>query len=253
MGTTAKQFNKMIANNVTFKQTQLSADPAFKSLVSTGYSMQLKGIIDNVILKDDVVFAVVRRDHQDLMGGSFTDEGFIHGHDGFFNSYSYENINGLTLAELAIPTDITPVSSIISRYIGRPVTVTVQNNRAIFASVLQSSMTLTTIEPTKIRQVRDKLLSMGEPDIFSKAAEKVWKLFEVTQEEVKSLQGLIYNEEELSNKFVTFEGEGNWNKDIAPPAHNEVQLAPSPIIPGLNGLGMKTNKCHAPTRIFSAK
>ena len=252
MASNSKYFNNQITPNLTFKESPLTTDPAFKSLVSTNYSMQLRGIIDNVILKNDVVFAVVRRDHEDLFNGSHNDS-YVHGHDGLFNAYSYEHNDSMTFAELSIPTDITPVASIITRYIGKPVMVTMQNNVAIFASVLQSAQTLTTIKPSIIRQVRDKLTEKEGYDIFSKGAQHLWNLFNVTQEEVNSLKGLIYKEEDHSSKLITFEGEGNWNKDIAAPMDNEVQIKPTSIVDGLNQQGMKTNKCHDPTRIFSAK
>lgn len=252
----ANKSGNLLGNSVRSTQEIIQStqgmDDSFKALLNTGYVQHLKGIIDSVLLVGDTVFAVVRRDHESDKPNSFTDS-LAHGDVGWFNVKPYENLSTFTLADLSIPTDITPLANVIQRYVGKPVIVTVQNNIAIFASVVLSPTPLTTVKPSIIREIRSKLTEDAGGDIFSKAAEKLWRLFGITQEEVEGLKGLIYNLEEHSSKVITFEGEGNWNKDIAAQQDGELVMKPTNIVLGLNKQGMKTNKCHEPTRIFSAK
>lgn len=217
---------------------------AFKSLVNTDYKLQLRGIIRSVILRDDTVFAAVERDLEGEDDNS---------HGGFFNCMSYEHVASMTFPELYIPTDIVPIGNDINRYVGKNALVTVQDGIAIFASVLQIPQLLTTIKPSTIRAVRLKLQEKAGDDLFSDAAQKIWTSFGILPEEVKSLKDMLFNPEEHLDKVVTIEGEGSWNKDTSQVQEGEVVIPPSDIMLGLNKQGMKSNKCHLPTRIFSAK
>jgi len=215
----------------------------FKSLVNTDYKIQLKGIVKSVLLRDDTVFAVIERDEDGLDN---------HSHGGLFNTFSYEHQDNMTFPEIFIPTDIVPISNDISRYIGKPALVTVQDGIAIFASVLQIPQLLTTIKPSTIRAVREKLQEKAGDDIFSETAQKIWTSFGVLPEAVQSLKNMIFKSEDHSDKVITIEDEGSWNKDTSQVQDNEV-VVPSDGFSGLNKQGMKSNKCHHPTRIFSAK
>ena len=217
---------------------------SFKSLVNTDYKLQLKGIVRSVILRDDTVFAVLER----------APEGEdSHGHGGFFNCMTYEHLSGMTFPELYIPTDIVPISNDINRYVGKTALVTVQDGIAIFASVLQVPQLLTTITPSTIRAVRERLQEKVGDDLFSDAAQKIWKSYGVLPDAVRSLKDMLFKPEEHLDKVITVEGEGSWNKDTSQVQEGETTIPASDIMLGLNKQGMKSNKCHSPTRIFSAK
>ena len=57
----------------------------------------------------------------------------------------------------------------------------------------------------------------------------------------------------MSGKRITFEGEGYWGADTDKVRDGEIRIKPGILVRGLNKLGMKTNPCHEPTRMFSAK
>lgn len=243
LNNTPKTLGKLVeANMLNSLPKQITEE--FKSSIDRDYSGIEQGIISNVISVDDIVFAVVMRDNDN-------DEG--HGHYGYYNVKSYENIEGLTLAELSIPTDIVPIGNVVERYMGKRVNVTIQNGQAIFASVTPAAKPLTTIQPSLIRRVRDILEKTDDKDIFGKTAEKVWEKFGVLQEDIKALKGLIYDEEKFKNKHITFQNEGVWGKDTSKPKEDEIVLPTNSILQGLNQGGQKDNDCHLPTKIFSGK
>ena len=64
---------------------------------------------------------------------------------------------------------------------------------------------------------------------------------------------MLFKPEEHLDKVITVEGEGSWNKDTSQVQEGETTIPSSDIMLGLNKQGMKSNKCHSPTRIFSAK
>lgn len=243
----AVSFNKQILKGygpTTLESIESATADSFKSLVSTDYKIQLRGIVRSVILRDDTVFAVVERD----IGGE--DD---HAHGGYFNCESYEHVDGMTFPEIFIPTDIVPIANDINRYVGKPALVTVQDGFAIHASVLHIPQLLTTIKPSTIRAVRERLQNGPENDIFSEIGLKVWESFGVLPDAVKALKEMVFKSEEHLDKVVTIEGEGSWNKDTAQLQKGEAIVPATDIMLGLNRQGMKTNKCHNPTRIFSAK
>ena len=57
----------------------------------------------------------------------------------------------------------------------------------------------------------------------------------------------------MTSKINTFEGEALWFKDTASLSKDENIIPTNDILVGLNKLGMKTKKCHIPSRLFSGK
>ena len=216
---------------------------AFKTQVNTDYVKTERGIIHSILVNGDRVFAVIRKDDHHLSED----------HGGIFNMFSYENIDDMLIPEIYIPTDILPVGNIVDRYVGKPVNVTVQNRIAIFASVLQSVPTLTTIDPSTIRKVRERLQDKSGEALFTMAARKIWNSFGVSEDDVSELKKLFFKTEDHAEKVVTVENEGIWGKDTNKQQSGETIIPASPLFNNLNGEGMKSNDCHAPTRIFSAK
>lgn len=217
--------------------------------LNTGYSMYLKGKIDSILLRGDTIFAIIERTHQDIVDPE-TNETLQHG-EGLFNDYANWQGGESTLAELAIPTNLDPNTTDILRYIGRPVMVFVQNGVALSAEAYNSPKALTDI-PTRLYMKIREQLKEGE-EIYSESAVSLWNSFGVTREKIEGLKDLVYIQEDMSGKKITFEGEGLWGSDTDRVRSGEIRIKPGPLVRGLNKLGMKTNDCHEPTRMFSAK
>lgn len=215
----------------------------FKNLVSTDYTYQTTGVIKSVLLRNDTVFALIEQ------GDDSHRDGVL------FNAYAFENISGLTLPELLIPTDINPIGNDIHRYVGSQVLVHIQNEVAIFATVFKKPELFSDLDPSIIRKVRNILIEdQGEnADIFGPKSEKVWAQFGIVQEQIKNLKDLVFKPDEHLEKTITIEGEGNWSKDTGKVQSNETVIKLNDLLRGLNKAGMKTNDCHLPTRLFSAK
>lgn len=218
---------------------------AFTGLISDGLVTRKTGIISSTLLRDNVVFALVKEE-----------EDHHHNDDGhsFFNVRVYENPSNMTFNEIFIPTDINPVNNNLDLYKGRRVLVSITNGVATFASIYVAPEELTRIPTSVIRKIRDELLVReGTTDIFSRAAEPIWASFGVVQEEIKALKELVFNPDEHTDKTITIEGEASWNKDTNKQQSGELVIPNNPLFRGLNQQGMKTIECHRPTRLFSAK
>ena len=61
-------------------------DNNFIPNLNNSYSMYLKGKIDSILLRGDTIFAIVERDHIDIVDPE-TNETIQHG-DGLFNNYA---------------------------------------------------------------------------------------------------------------------------------------------------------------------
>lgn len=235
----------------------IEIDKEFKSLVSSGYQQMLPGVIASVILRNNTVFAVIRRDHADIKENALNEGGPVHGHLGYFNSHPYGDSSKYTLPELAIPTDINPIGNQLSRYIGTTALVTVQNGVAIFANTTNTPSSLSIVPPQIIKYVREEVEKRDpnntDRDIFNSKWDYIWESFGILREKISDLQGLIYNPEDMENKIISFDGEGSWIKDTQSPLDNEVVITTNDLLLDLNKLGMKTNTCHLPVKPFSAK
>lgn len=260
---TAKRSFKKVADKIGSHQTSgMEYSDSFKNLVSNDYTKNLKGIIKTIFIRNNTVFIIAERDHYDIVSKNPESQytvGSLHGEHSLFNAFAYEDADGLTLAELAIPTDIDPANNVLDRYIGSPVIVQEQDGIAIFASLAKGASTLTTIHPSIIRKVREAMMKNynGEDtkptSIFDNVFNPLWASLGVIQEELDELKKLQYNTDEHSGKILTVEGEGVWNKDVSGAKDNEVIIPLNNIFQDLNQSGMKDNLCHLPTRIFSAK
>ncbi len=207
-----------------------------------------EGIISSVFVVDDSVFAVVLKNTE----GEVTPSNYQADHgDGWFNGPDRTPVDNITLAELAIPTNISSANIQIERYIGKRCRVTVKNNIAVYAEVELGYPSLTTIPIHVIRKARIALEGKTD-DIFSDLGKKYFKDNGYTEEEVEALSDFKYVEDMLG-KINTFEGEALWFKDTANKNPNENIIKTNPILLGLNKLGMKTKKCHLPSRLFSGK
>ena len=207
----------------------------------------LPGIIESVYIVDDSVFAIVRKDY----GSRVSERGdqIEHG-DGLFNGTDRTPTDNITIAELAIPTNID-ASSNVKRYIGKKCFVYVKNNVAVSAEVSLGFSSLTTISIDAIRRVRESLSSKTE-DIFSKEGRETFRQQGYTNEEIENLSNFKYTED-MVGKINTFSGEGLWFKDTSKQDVNENILPPNPLVVGLNKLSMKSKTCHIPSRLFSGK
>lgn len=224
-------------------------DNNFIPNLNNSYSMYLKGKIDSILLRGDTIFAIVERDHSDIVDPE-TNETIQHG-DGLFNNYANWHGGASTLAELAIPTNLDPNTTDINRYVGRSVMVFVQNGIALSAEAYNAPTPLTDIPSRLFLKIREQLKE-GE-DIYDESAVKLWNSFGVTKEFIEGLKDLVYRQEDMSGKRITFEGEGYWGADTDKVRDGEIRIKPGILVRGLNKLGMKTNPCHEPTRMFSAK
>lgn len=259
---TKGSFKKMAAKIGSHPTSNMEYNDSFKNLVSNDYTKNLRGIIKTIFIRNNTVFIIAERDHSDISSRNPDSQytvGSLHGEHSLFNAKPYEDADGLTLAELAIPTDIDPANNTIERFIGSPVLVEEQDGIAIFASLVKGSPQLTSIHPSIIRRIRDAVEKNynGEDtkptSIFDRALSPLWALFGVVQEDLEDLKKLQYRKDEYSNKILTIEGEGVWTKDVSGAKYNEVILPVNNLFQDLNQEGMKDNQCHNPTIIFSAK
>lgn len=205
------------------------------------------GVVETTYLVGDAVFAIIRKNYppEFLPNGEELDHG-----EGWFNTGDGISPVGLTIAHLAIKTNINPINSVIDKYIGKPCTVTVKDGVALYASVDLGGDYITSF-PTKL--LRDVAGALGSSlDLFSDSAKKMLEENGFDNESIEQLEKLKYTEEQ-KGKIVTFKGEAVWTKDSTKLGPNEVMLEAYPIIPGLNQLGMKTKDCHLPTILFSGK
>lgn len=206
------------------------------------------GYIRALFIANDSVFAVIQKNTI----GEISPSGFQVDHgDGWFNGPDRTPVEQTTLAELAIPTNISAINTQIDRYLGKPCRVTVKNGIALYAEVDMEFPTLTTIPVHLIRRARLALENKTE-DIFSELGRKYFEEEGYSEEDIEALSNFKYVEE-MTGKINTFEGEALWFKDTANKNPNENIIKPNSILLGLNKLGMKTKKCHLPTRLFSGK
>lgn len=247
--------NKLTKTNYTMRpEYNINSFTDFKQIVGDNNTLFLKGIIESVVLRDDTVFAIVRRNHGDLNKAAFREmTEYTHGEYGYFNLDDGLDPDGYTIAELAIPTDITPVGIPLERYLNKDVLVKEVDGIAVFASIAPNPEPLISIPISKIKRVREMLRMTDEDDIFSDVANKFWGFLDVTQDQVKALKGMIYKPEDQADKMITVEGEGVWFKDTDSIEDKEAAIEANLLMLGLNKSGMKSRDCHQPVRIFSAK
>ena len=206
------------------------------------------GFIDSLFVVNDSVFAIVRKNIPAVISpsGSQIDHG-----DGFFNGPDRTSIEDTTVAELAIPTNISAINNQLDRYKDKACRVTVKNGVAVYVEADLGFPRLTTIPQSFIRKARIALQAETE-DIFSEIGKKYFIDNGYTAEDVENLSDFKYVSE-MTGKINTFEGEGLWFKDTANKEPNENVLKNNPLVLGLNKLNMKTKKCHIPSRLFSGK
>ena len=235
--------------NKTVVPNYKRVDDTFIPNVSINYSMYLKGRIDSVLLRGDTIFAIIERTHDDIVDPA-TGDIIQHG-DGLFNDYANWSGGIATLNEIAIPTNLDPNTTDINRYIDRPVMVLVQNGVALSAEAYNSPTPLTDVPVRLMMKIREQLKEGQQ--IYDESALDLWNSFGVAKEFIEGLKDLVYIQEDMKGKKITFEGDGYWGADTSKVGANEVRIKPGRLVKGLNKLGMKTNLCHEPTRFFSAK
>lgn len=235
--------------NRTIVPDYKKVDNTFIPNLNNNYSMYLKGRIDSVLLRGDTIFAIIERTHIDIVDPE-TNETIQHG-DGLFNDYANWSGAITTLNELAIPTNLDPNTTDINRYIGRSVMVLVQNGVALSAEAYSAPLPLTDIPVRLALKIREQLKEGQQ--IYDKSAQDLWSSFGVAKEFIEGLKDLVYIQEDMKGKKITFDGDGYWGADTNKVGSNEVRIKPGKLVRGLNKLGMKTNLCHEPTRFFSAK
>lgn len=206
------------------------------------------GIIESLYVIDNGVFAIIRKN----TNSSFTpsNDQTDHG-DGWFNGPDRTPIENVTVAELAVLTNIDASNNKLERYIGKECSVTVKNNVAVYAEVKLGYPSMTTITASVIRKARVALASKTE-DIFSDVGKKYFKEQGITDEDIEALSNFKYLED-MTSKVNTFSGEALWFKDTSQATKDENIIEPNSIMLGLKKLGMKSKKCHIPTRVFSGK
>lgn len=243
---------KKLNNSMRVPVELSSISSEFKQKLDSNYSKKLRGIVKSLILRNNTVFAIVERDHNNYIQSGTNEENYnyVEGGIGLFNSVP--NTTNISIAELAIPTDISPTNNSLNRYIGCPAVVTVINDVAVFASVLQASVSLTTIPPDILRAIRLQVSPTADIFNYSKYY-KIWKSYGITEEEVNDLKSLSYDHDIYEQKIISFEGEGSWIKDTQNPLSNEVVLKTNNSILDLNNTEMKTDTFHLPIKLFSSK
>lgn len=207
-----------------------------------------KGVIEELYVLNDSVFATVRK--LGMSEFSLDDELLEHG-DSLFNSIGGLDPTKMNLAELTIPTDIDASNNQLSRYIGKTVRVTVKKGIAVLAEVEQGFTQLTTIPPSLIRRARLHIQDITD-DLYSDVGRMFFKENGYTDEEIDNLSKFSYVAE-MAGKVNTFEGEALWFKDTSNKNKDENIIPINDLLLGTNQLGMKSKKCHIPTKIFSGK
>lgn len=238
-----------ILNNISTNADNISINATdFVTRANDTTMLVQSGIIESLYVIDNGVFAIIRKN----INSSFTptNDQTDHG-DGWFNGPDRTPVENVTVAELAILTNIDASNNKLERYIGSECAVTVKNGVATYAEVRLASPSITTILPSIIRKARVALASKTE-DIFSDVGKKYFKEQGLTDEDIESLSNFKYLEE-MTAKVNTFSGEALWFKDTSQATKDENIIEPNSIMLGLKKLGMKSKKCHIPTRVFSGK
>lgn len=207
-----------------------------------------EGIIEDLYVVGDSVFAIVRKKSNYVMSpsGDLIDHG-----DSLFNMVEGKSVEDMTVPELSIPTNIDASNNKLERYFQKKCIVTVKNGVAIHAEVVLGYPSMTTISANFIRKAR-VALSGKTDDIFSEIGKKYFKDNGYTDEDIEALSDFKYVQE-MTGKINTFEGEALWFKDTNNKSKDENILKANPLLLGLNKLNMKSKTCHLPSRIFSGK
>ncbi len=208
----------------------------------------LEGTIESLYILNDSVFAVIRKNE----GSTFSPSGDLVDHgDSLFNGSDGVPNEDMTVPEIAVLTNIDASNNKLSRYIGKTAKVVVKNNVAVFAEVNLGLPTISIIPANLIRKVRTAIAGQTT-DLFSDIGKKYFKDEGYTDEDIQALSEFKYVEA-MTSKINTFEGEALWFKDTAGISKDENIIPTNDILVGLNKLGMKTKKCHIPSRLFSGK
>lgn len=202
------------------------------------------GIINNLYVITDTVFAVIEKNYPPRGENILYDHG-----DGFFN-VKLGAPAPYVVQELIIPTNIDPMTANLRRYLRRDCTVKVRNNVAIFADVVIDPLPFSNFTPTFLSFVRS---NTSNGDLFSEEAMVIFKKYGYTEEEVKELKNLKYDELEHANKIISFKGDSSWFKDTSLPEDYELVLEPTPDLVGLNKSPGKNKKCHIAIKFLSGK
>lgn len=243
--------------NFKFAKNALDNERAFssgKEEFAEGFKRSLdktrlgyyKGNILTLYLIGDKVYAIIERNHEPIIEGS---EMLFHGNE-IFNLTSGIDPNTRTIPELVIPTDINPSNININRYIGKECTVKTIEDRAIVAYVDESPSLVSIFSPLLLQAIRN---NVPNGDLKSTEARTYLKSYGYSDIEIDNLLKLTYDSEEFKNKLVTFSEEAVWTKDTSAAKDNEIILETNETLNGLNKLGMKSNNCHLPVKLFSGK
>ena len=250
MGYNYKNQNNVLASQVLANTTVKYEKENNSTLIHRANETTIKyreGIIETTYVIDDVIYAAIRKNYAPEVSpsGDQTDHG-----NGWFNVNDGSSPTDLTIADLAIKTNISPINSIVDRYVGKPCTVTVRDGIALYATVNLGGEYITAFPTELLKGVR---ATLGPTlDLFSDSAKNILVENGYDGEQIDQLRKLKYTDEQ-KGKVVTFKGEAVWSKDSTKLGPNELVLEGSAIIPGLNQLGMKTKDCHLPTILFSGK
>ena len=227
--------NTLLNNLARFNSTDFLTTANDTSLI------EQQGIIETVYPVNDSVYAVIRKDYP----GKSHDHG-----DGLFNANDGADPEKMTRADLAVKTNIVAINAVIERYVGARCIVTVKNGIAVYAKVNLGEDNLTVFPPQLLGELR---ATNPDNDLFTDKNIISMKDLGYSEQEIDNLKLFTYTPEE-KGKIVYFKDEASWSKDVAAQQkENELNVTNNPIIRGLNKLGMKTKKCHIPTRLFSGK
>ena len=206
----------------------------------------LEGTIESLYILNDSVFAVIRKNE----GSTFSPSGDLVDHgDSLFNGSDGIPNEDMTVPEVAVLTNIDASNNkLIYNLV---FTAFVNNNVAVFAEVNLGLPTISIIPANLIRKVRTAIAGQTT-DLFSDIGKKYFKDEGYTDEDIQALSEFKYVEA-MTSKINTFEGEALWFKDTASLSKDENIIPTNDILVGLNKLGMKTKKCHIPSRLFSGK
>ena len=242
-------YDKQYLDNKITTTKQGSMNPVDFNTQANNIQLEIqKGIIKELYVLNDSVFATIQK--EDISVYSLDDELLEHGNS-LFNSIGGLDPLKMTVPELTVLTDIDASNNQLKRYIGKTVRVTVKKGVAVLAEVEQGFNQLTTIPASLIRRARSYLSGVTD-DIFSEQGKKFFKENGYTDEDIENLSKFKYVEE-MAGKINTFEGEALWFKDTSAQTKDENIIPINDLLVGTNQLGMKSKKCHIPTKIFSGK
>lgn len=208
----------------------------------------LEGTVESLYVLNDSIFAVIRKNE----GSTFSPSGDLVDHgDSLFNGSDGIPNEDLTVPEIAVLTNIDASNNKLSRYIGKTAKVVVKNNIAVFAEVNLGLPSISIVPTNIIRKIRTAIAGQTT-DLFSDIGKKYFKEEGYTDEDIQALSDFKYVEA-MTSKINTFKGEALWFKDTASLSKDENILPTNKLLVGLNKLGMKTKKCHLPSRFFSGK